>query len=290
MNSYEPERINVEELDSVAEGFNKTNRNNFNLKIFLNEWINSIGEKLKNLGDSIQNLGISIQSLTKEIEKKANKTDIPTTLPANGGNANTISGVKVDDLFKIISNAITDIKDSSNKFGVGIASPTTLNMPFSDWWYVSIKLIGVNSTQVKVISVNSNREYTLIKVNNAWKDWIENPISNGILQTNLNAEMLNGKKLEYFAPKEDALMKKSINGNKMSELENGIYYVYEGNKMFEDYPKEAANLALIYGQVMVTEIANYKQYRMIVSNAALTTISEFIGFKIGGTPILWKKI
>lgn len=278
---YEPERINGE--DSVAEGFEKTNRNNWNLKTILNEWFNSIGEKFKNLGELIK-------ALTKEVEKKANKTDIPTSLPANGGNANTVGGFKSDDLFKVISSVIKDIKDLNNKFGVGIAGPTTLNMPFSDWWYVSIKLIGDNSTQIKAISVNNNKEYTLLKVNNAWKDWIENPISNGILQTNLNAEMLNGKKLEYFAPKEDALMKKSINGNKMSELENGIYYVYEGNKMFEDYPKEAANLALIYGQVMVTEIANYKQYRMIVSNAALTTISEFIGFKIGGTPILWKKI
>lgn len=106
MNSYEPERINVEELDSVAEGFNKTNRNNFNLKIFLNEWFNSIGEKFKNLGDSIQNIGISIQSLTKEIEKKANKTDIPTmpsiptSLPANGGNADTVGGKSADEFLE----------------------------------------------------------------------------------------------------------------------------------------------------------------------------------------------
>lgn len=43
--SYEPERINGE--DSVAEGFEKTNRNNWNLKSILKEWLENFFDKKK---------------------------------------------------------------------------------------------------------------------------------------------------------------------------------------------------------------------------------------------------
>lgn len=268
MNSYEPERINVEELDSVAEGFNKTNRNNFNLKIFLNEWFNSIGEKLKNLGDSIQNIGISIQSLTKEVEKKANKTDIPTSLPANGGNANTLGGVApgyhpTNEYIPIVGQQVMEIKK-----------------------YIDFHEAGSNEDFDGRLFLDNKFPF--------WRPGGGNvsriPLSDGGIQINLNAEMLSGKKLEYFANKEESLIEKAPGVKEMVNLKQGIYQIFDGNKMFTDFPKEAFNLQLHYGQVVVTQAAWYKQFRMILSDANLTTISEFIGFSVPDRPILWKKI
>lgn len=152
--------------------------------------------RLKNFDDIIQGL----------IDSKANKTDIPTiptSLPANGGNANTVGGVNIFNIFKKNAVAITDIKNINNDFCFTIATPTTLNMPYSDWWFVDIKIFNSEAIEIKATSMNSGRTFTMLRVTDVWKNWIETPISNGTLQTNLNAELLGGKRAGDFLGKNE---------------------------------------------------------------------------------------
>ena len=55
--------------------------------------------------------------------KYALKSEIPTSLPANGGNADRISNVTIDDIFHSVGlNAISDIDNTSGNWSVGIVT------------------------------------------------------------------------------------------------------------------------------------------------------------------------
>lgn len=102
------------------------------------------------------------------------KTDIPASLPANGGNADTVGGKLPEKIF--YDNGMSSDLNSAAKSGCYSASPETLNIPFSSWWLVETMnynnqfivqkahVMGDTSTTVSYI-----RNYA----NGAWSDWTE---------------------------------------------------------------------------------------------------------------------
>ena len=70
-----------------------------------NDFTNALKTKLENLtiddslSDSSEN-PVQNKVIKAELDKKADKSDIPTTLPANGGNADTVDGKHADDFLQ----------------------------------------------------------------------------------------------------------------------------------------------------------------------------------------------
>lgn len=57
-----------------------------------------------------------IGGIQTELDKKADKTDIPTSLPANGGNADTVGGFNIDNLGKVINAPVADLDNTPGFF------------------------------------------------------------------------------------------------------------------------------------------------------------------------------
>lgn len=73
-------------------------------------------EAAQNANEAAGTIDDKIGRIQEELNKKANKTEIPTSLPANGGNADTVDGFGIDDLGKIINTAIADIDNTPGFF------------------------------------------------------------------------------------------------------------------------------------------------------------------------------
>ena len=92
---------------------------------------------------------IDAYSKTESDAKYAQKTDIPTSLPANGGNADTVDGLHANDFTKIIDFGFTetDTKTAAGQIG------KTVIYRCSKWTDYPI---GCSDGQGTVISINYN--------------------------------------------------------------------------------------------------------------------------------------
>ena len=103
---------------------------------------------------------------------KAEVSDIPTSLPANGGNADTVGGYTADGLYH--SRAVATNADECVKNGNYMTAPDCLNIP--------IDAYGLISTEVSVDGTWILQRYTAISYTpycyarsqtngGAWTDW-----------------------------------------------------------------------------------------------------------------------
>lgn len=72
----------------------------------------------------IADLNENADIIDQALNLKADKTEIPTTLPANGGNADTVGGVAV----------VTTASLGLHKLASGTATATTSNCPLGAWY------------------------------------------------------------------------------------------------------------------------------------------------------------
>ena len=99
---------------------------------------------------------------------------IPTTLPANGGNADTVGGKLSEKIF--YDNGLTSDLDSATKSGCYAATPDTLNAPLSSWWLVDTVNFDNQFIVQKAHAIGdaaNTVSYIRNYVNNAWSDWTE---------------------------------------------------------------------------------------------------------------------
>ena len=97
-------------------------------------------------------------------------TDFPTSLPANGGNAETVGGKHADDFWKIY-NHIDDSYDADNAREPGLYRIRGgINTPAANWYDIHVTNLGGFITQIAISDVNSmfKRNFTGV-----WSEWIE---------------------------------------------------------------------------------------------------------------------
>lgn len=107
---------------------------------------------------------------------KSQISDFPTSLPANGGNADTVDGKHASDFaptghgLGTVCDAISDWNNvSTNGWYMGNAAK---NAPDTDWW--AGYTIVHNSTWIiqKVCTFNSTQQWmTRYKINGVWSAW-----------------------------------------------------------------------------------------------------------------------
>lgn len=74
-------------------------------------------DTLKEIADAMAENQTVVEALNAAIGTKANKTDIPTSLPANGGNADTVDGLHANDFIKVNSS---DAYDCNTLYDAGL--------------------------------------------------------------------------------------------------------------------------------------------------------------------------
>ena len=111
---------------------------------------------------------------TESDAKYAQKTDIPATLPANGGNADTVGGKVPEKIF--YDNGLAADLNSATKSGCYATSPNTLNAPFSTWWLVDTMNYNNQFIVQKAHMVGDaarTSSYIRNYANDVWSEWKE---------------------------------------------------------------------------------------------------------------------
>lgn len=176
---------------------------------------------------------------------KAELTDIPTTLPADGGNADTLDGLHETSF----SRSRGDISDCNNAVlsGTYNAIPATINTPYSTYWLVSVET-GSNGAWIRQTaticdSSKPNETYRRLFINDKWSDsWAK--VNDGG-----NADKLDGKHASDFS--------QIINlGNTSTDTKTAIGIQYKTTtywcQAWTDYPATFQD-----GQGMIIAV-NYK--------------------------------
>lgn len=108
------------------------------------------------------------------LNSKANLSDIPTTLPANGGNADTVDGKHASD-FAQMRGDIADCDDAI-AFGTYNITPETKNAPTADYYHLVVEP-AANGAWIKQTAVLCNADaplinsFTRININGTWSAW-----------------------------------------------------------------------------------------------------------------------
>ena len=118
---------------------------------------------------------IDAYSKTESDAKYAQKTDIPTSLPANGGNADTVGGVGIANLRQItqtVINTLPAVPDGEGDFFVNCGLSDT-SFPY---WYghLSIRYGSYTGEYVATFRTtgNDNKVYYNTYLTNHWNGWI----------------------------------------------------------------------------------------------------------------------
>ena len=108
--------------------------------------------------------------------KYAQKTDIPSSLPANGGNADTVGGVGIANLRQItqtVINALPAVPSGEYDF---LVNCDTSDTTFPYWYgYLSIRYGSYTGEYVAIFRTtgNDNKVYYNTYLTNHWSGWQE---------------------------------------------------------------------------------------------------------------------
>lgn len=112
---------------------------------------------------------------------KAELSDIPDKLPADGGNADTLDGKHASDF----THYYTDTSDCNNALLMGTynAIPSTINTPAPSYWLIAVE-IGARGNFIKQTATLMDSSHIVTKeiyhreyVNDGWSPWCK--ISDG---------------------------------------------------------------------------------------------------------------
>lgn len=104
------------------------------------------------------------------------KTDIPTSLPANGGNADTVGGVGIANLRQITQTVINTLPAVPNGEGDYLVNCDTSDTTFPYWYgYLSIRYGSYTGEYVAIFRTtgNDNKVYYNTYLTNHWYGWQE---------------------------------------------------------------------------------------------------------------------
>ena len=105
---------------------------------------------------------------------EAIKDKMPTSLPANGGNADTVGGKVPEKIF--YDNGLSADLNGATQSGCYATSPDTLNVPFSAWWLVDTMNFNNQFIVQKAHNIGSPTNtvsYIRNYANDVWSEWKE---------------------------------------------------------------------------------------------------------------------
>lgn len=144
--------------------------------------VNAITDEINTLQDTTRQLN----------ENKADKTQIPTQLPANGGNADTVDNLHAVDFVqnKHLSLPASELNNPNYTLPyIGeIRDGAEIGLP-SGWWhicYFSHANHDGHGAQLAVGITNANKMYMRTSLSNTWQAWQE-----VITSANINAQNVN---------------------------------------------------------------------------------------------------
>ncbi len=108
--------------------------------------------------------------------KYAQKTDIPSSLPANGGNADTVGGVGIANLRQITQTVLNTLPAVPNGEGDYLVNCDTSDVTFPYWYgYLSIRYGSYTGEYVATFRTtgNDNKVYYNTYLTNHWSGWQE---------------------------------------------------------------------------------------------------------------------
>ncbi|MCI7498218.1 MAG: hypothetical protein MSA82_02270 [Oscillospiraceae bacterium] len=118
----------------------------------------------------------------------AKKTDIPSSLPANGGNADTVGGVGITNLRQITQTVINTLPTVPNGEGDFLVNCDTSDTSFPYWYgHLSIRYGSYTGEYVAIFRTtgNDNKVYYNTYLTNHWHGWQE------ISTTPIKSETMN---------------------------------------------------------------------------------------------------
>ena len=108
--------------------------------------------------------------------KYAQKTDIPSSLPANGGNADTVGGVGIANLRQITQTVINTLPTVPSGEDDFLVNCDTSDTSFPYWYgYLSIRYGSYTGEYVAIFRTtgNDNKVYYNTYLTNHWSGWQE---------------------------------------------------------------------------------------------------------------------
>ena len=120
---------------------------------------------------------IDAYSKTESDAKYAQKTDIPTTLPANGGNADTVDNKHATDFITgEVTRQLTTIDDCTTAGTYAVSTVYTTDLPaeFGAWGIMDVRVYGLGIVQIIYFTGTKNIIHRSKIVNQIeWTPWKE---------------------------------------------------------------------------------------------------------------------
>lgn len=137
-------------------------------------------DTLKEIADAMAENEDVVEALEAAIGNKANKDEIPTSLPADGGNADTLGGLSANKFMQglgvITSGDIKEIAIAlTHAGGFGLIGNAVTGMPTDGaYWYVSIERGSTSYVRVIATRITTNETYmmTYNSGTTTWTNWI----------------------------------------------------------------------------------------------------------------------
>ena len=160
---------------------NYWNENSTDINDAFIQWDGSTYFKLKTVGGNLTMVDNADTLDGKHASDFALKTDIPTTLPANGGNSNTTNhqinhylGQNVDILTYATSDNCPQNVNTKVRIMNCPTCPTNYgyNAADNDFWYDIYKLDSNSWVTIKAYDVRGNVEFINSYCNGPWSGWV----------------------------------------------------------------------------------------------------------------------
>ena len=138
-------------------------------------------DTLKEIADAMAENQTVVEALDAAIGSKANKTDIPTELPANGGNADTLDGLHANGFIKVNNHDAYDcntLYDAGLYLCGGLSTNTPNNLTYGSLFVMPYRRSYGNSTpdfctQIYIPNgdVSDTSMWYRTSLENTWNEW-----------------------------------------------------------------------------------------------------------------------
>lgn len=188
---------------------------------------------------------------TESDAKYAQKTDIPTTLPANGGNADTVGGVGIANLRQITQTVINTLPAVPNGEGDFLVNCDISDTSFPYWYgHLSIRYGSYTGEYVATFRTtgNDNKIYYNTYLTNHWSGWQE--ISTTPIKTTTFAGTTDANSNISFWPKSENKIPILFEcENKNASIfygKSGYFYAYVTDQLHQNVNNTAVSGTVYY--------------------------------------------
>ena len=203
-----------------------------------------------------QSGGEAVDAYTKSESdaKYAQKTDIPSSLPANGGNADTVGGVGIANLRQITQTVINTLPAVPNGEADFLVNCDTSDTSFPYWYgHLSIRYGPYTGEYVAIFRTtgNDNKVYYNTYLTNHWSGWQEisaTPIKSTTFAGTTDAN----SNISFWAKSENKIPILFECENKNADIfygNSGYFYAYVTNHLHQNVVDTAVSGTVWYVEV-----------------------------------------